>query len=292
MKFGFIGIACVAFAFNLASCRGTTETKNVAQAEPAPVTTPTPVPSPTSAIPKLQAELLDERNTASTSPIAKVDFKNYTYELPRGWQNPDGTTEITLSDGSVEPREANGSNRETNSTKSKNKEKVKEKEKGTETDSANLRRIGMTLVATKFFDVTGDGDDEAAVILKIETGGSAIPQIVHVFSWKDGRPVLIWPFRTGDRADGGLKNIFAESGDLVVELYGQDRFLLGQTETGRIGDDIEQICCPTHFTRTVYKWNGKSFLLQGKRLTYSVADPTAPPIENKADAAVNKHAKR
>lgn len=238
-----------------------------------------PTPSPTPAIPDLQSELLDERNISSTSPIAKFDFRNYTYELPRGWQNPDGSTEITLTDGRAAPSEANAN------SKNPNKTTTKDKEQGG--DATSLRRIGMTLVATKFFDVTGDGDDEAVVVLKIETGGSAIPQIVHIFSWKNGEPELIWPFRTGDRADGGLKNIFAENGNLVVELYGQDRFLLGQIETGRISDDLEQICCPTHFTRSVYKWNGKNFLMQGKRLTFVTADPSARPLENYGDTLNN-----
>lgn len=275
-------LVIVVTAIGIAGC-SRAETNSNFQPSPTQVPPPTSTPSPTSAIPNLQAELLDERNTSSPSPIAKFDFRNYTYELPRGWQNPDGTTEITLTDGAVEPVGAN-TNTSSNAKSKDNKEK--------EDDPASFRRIGLSLVATKFLDVTGDGDDEAVVILKIETGGSAVPQIVHVFSWKDGKPVLVWPFRTGDRSDGGLKNIFAEGGNLVVELYGQDRFLLGQTETGRIGDDLEQICCPTHFTRTVYKWNGKNFIMQGKRLTYSVGDPTAPPIENKGDAAANKNAKK
>jgi hypothetical protein len=94
---------------------------------------------------------------------------------------------------------------------------------------------------------------------------------------------LIWPFRTGDRADGGLKDLRLENGNLVIELYGQDRFILGQTETGKITNDIEQLCCPTHFSRSVYKWNGKNFLMQGKRLTFSIADPSTPPVENLGD---------
>lgn len=282
----FVILIIVASLAGFSSCRrAEVQTQNLEQAVSTQVAAPTPEPSPTSAIPNLQAELLDERNTFSTSPIAKFDFRNYTYELPRGWQNPDGTTEITLTDGRVEPREANESVSKTDTTKSKNNERNNDKEKENKVESPSLRRIGLTLVATKFFDVTGDGDDEAVVILKIETGGTAIPQIVHVFSWKDGKPVLVWPFRTGDRSDGGLKNLYATGGNLVVELYGQDRFLLGQTETGRIGDDLEQLCCPTHFTRTVYKWNGKNFLLQGKRLTYLTSNPTAAPQENLGDAA-------
>jgi hypothetical protein len=90
-------------------------------------------------------------------------------------------------------------------------------------------------------------------------------------------------FRTGDRADAGLKDSRVENGNLIVELYGQDRVLLGGFETGKVTGDEEQLCCPTFFTRTAYKWNGSTLLMQGKRLTYSIADPAAPPQENLGD---------
>ena len=200
-------------------------------------------------IPNLQSEILDEANSGSAAPIGKFDFRNYTYPLPRGWQDSDGK-DLTLENG-LRPL-------------------VKEK-------------IGASLVTTKFGDVTGDNVDEAFVILKIITAGSAIPQIVYVFTWKDEQPELIWHFRTGDRADGGLKNVFAEDGKLVVELYGQDRYVLGEVETMKITGDEEQLCCPTHFTRTSYEWNGNVFRMQGKRLTFSAADENAPPVENKSE---------
>jgi hypothetical protein len=225
----------------------------------------TPNAPPTPSIPNLQAELLDSRDKTTTSPIGTFDFKNYTYELPRGWQNPDGTTEITLVNGKVPPVEGKVSD------EMSDEEKAEEKTK---------RRIGLSYVTTKYFDANGDGEDEAIVILKIETAGSAIPQLVYLFSWKDSEPELVWPFRTGDRADGGLKDIRTENGQLVIELFGQDRFVLGQTETGKITDDREQLCCPTYFTRSFSNWNGKNFLLHGKRLTFSLADPQAMPEEN------------
>lgn len=225
-------------------------------------------PSPTPTVPNLQTELLDDRNNTTTSPIGNFDFKNYTYELPRGWQNPDGTAEIMLTNGRIAPVSHD----------------VNEKMADNERAEARMeRRIGMSYVTAKYFDVTGDGDDEAIVILKVETGGSAVPQLVYVFTWKDGEPELIWPFRTGDRADGGLKRLAAENGNLVVELYGQDRFILGQTETGKITGDEEQLCCPTYFTKSEYKWNGRNFQMQGKRLTYSIANPSAAPLENYGD---------
>jgi hypothetical protein len=252
----------------ISACQGKTETANQmtepAEAPPTAVVRQQLV-SPTPTGPNLQAELLDDRNKTTTSPIGSFDFKNNTYELPRGWQNPDGSTEITLTNGKIAPVEGKVSEEMSNEQKAEEKTK---------------RRIGLSYVTTKYFDVNGDGDDDAIVVLKIETAGSAIPQLVYVFTWKNNKPELIWPFRTGDRADGGLKDIRAENGLLVVELYGQDRFILGQTETGKITDDREQLCCPTYFTRSSYKWNGKNFLIQGKRLTFMVSDSGAPPVEN------------
>lgn len=242
---------------------------------PANIMAPTPQVSqkssltPTSAIPNLQSEILDERNKTTTSPIGSFDFKNYTYELLRGWQNPDGTAEIKLTNGRVPPFQGRPT---TNEMTDEEKAEIRQN-----------RRIGMSYVTTKFLDVTGDGQDEAIVILKVETAGSAIPQLVYIFEWKNGKPELLWPFRTGDRADGGLKDIRFENDMLIVELYGQDRFLLGQTETAKVTGDEEQLCCPTFWTRSFYKWNGKSFLMQGKRLTYSIAEPNAPPQENLGD---------
>lgn len=239
----------------------------VAAATPLPE--PTAVPKP--AIPKLQAELLDDRNKTTEAPIGKFDFRNFSFPLPRGWENPDGS-EITLENGRREPVIV-----DTN-VDSSDEERLLAKAD---------RRIGMSYVTTKFLDVNGDGIDEAIVILKIETAGSAIPQIGYIYTWKDDKPELMWTFRTGDRADGGLKDVRIENGLLVVEMFGQDRFLLGQMETGKITGDYEQLCCPSYFTRTAYKWNGKAFVMQGKRLTYSIADPNAAPVENMGEIVNN-----
>jgi hypothetical protein len=261
--------------FVATSCSGKVEApQNVAP--PVAIVPPTvnPQPSPTPEVPNLQAELLDDRNKISAHGLGQFDFKNYTYDLPRGWENPDGS-EIKLVNGRVAPVSVDVTDKMTNEEKA---------------DRKAQRRIGLSYVTTKFLDVTGDGEDEAIVVLKIETGGAAIPQVVYVFTWKDGKPELIWQFRTGDRADGGLKDIRSEGGLVVLELYGQDRFVLGQTETGKITGDEEQLCCPLYFTRSAYKWNGNAFLMQGKRLTFSIADRTAPPVENLGDK-VNAPAK-
>lgn len=235
-----------------------------AQPPRTPATEAAPLPSPTSSIPNLQAELLDDRNKNSTSPLVNVDFKNFSYPLPRGWQNPDGADAV-LTGGRLAPVSID-------TDLGMDPDQIAE--------ARQRRRIGASYVTTKFLDVTGDGHDEAVVILKIETTGSAIPQLVYIYEWKNEKPELIWYFRTGDRADGGLKAVRVDDGRLVVEIYGQDRFLLGEAETGKITGDEEQLCCPTHFTRTFYKWNGRNFQMDKDRWTFTVNDPTASPQRN------------
>ncbi len=271
-----IAIGVLLFA---SACQRTTEAERISvSAEPVspPVAQLSASPSPN--MPDLQKEILDDRFRVTSSPLGTFDFKNFTYPLPRGWQNPDGS-DLTLTDGRVVPVAKFVS------------EGMEDEEKA---EARATRRIGMSYVTTRYLDVTGDGQDEAVVILKIETTGHAIPQLAYIYEWKNDRPELIWNFRTGDRADGGLKDFRVENDELIVELFGQDRFLLGQIETGKITGDEEQLCCPTYFTRTFYKWNGKNFLMQRKRLTYSVADPSAIPLENYGDVvnAAAKNAKK
>ena len=196
--------------------------------------------------PNLQAEILSNQNSLTTSPIGQIDFRNSSFPFPRGWQDVD-SKEFTLQDGKR---------------------------------PISSERVGMSYVTTKYGDVTGDGLDEAFVIIKIETGGGSVPQIVYVYTLKDEKPELIWHFRSGDRADGGLKRIYAENGNAVVELYGQDRYVLGEVETMRIDGDEEQLCCPTFFTSSTYKWNGSNFSLSGKRHTFSLKDENAAAVEN------------
>jgi hypothetical protein len=254
--------------FALTACTASPETETLDPPSNELAVSPIQVETaPSPEYPDLQAEILDERFRSNGSPLAAFDFTNHTYPLPRGWQNPDGS-DIKLENGRVAPvAEHLG-------------EEMSDEEKARRRAE---RRIGLSYVTTRFFDVTGDGIEEAIVILKIETGGSAIPQLVYVYEAKDGQPNLIWNFRTGDRSDGGLKDIRPELGQVVLELYGQDRFLLGEIETGKITGDEEQICCPTHFTRSIYEWDKGRFTRKGDRLTFQTATLVAPPLKNFGD---------
>jgi len=108
-----------------------------------------------------------------------------------------------------------------------------------------IDEMGVFLQGIKYGDVTGDGVEEAIVSLSILTGGSARPGIIYIYALQKGRPVLLWSHSTGDRADGGLRDVYAENGQLVVELY---------SSVGSRGD-----CCPSRFTRTHYEWREGHF---------------------------------
>jgi hypothetical protein len=116
----------------------------------------------------------------------------------------------------------------------------------------------LKLGNVNYFDVTGDGREEAIVDLAWITGGSAMPDLVYIYTFRNGRPKLLWTFETGDRADGGLKDIHTENGKLVVELYGKNK-VIGRDFYGGDDDTKNGDCCPTMFTRTKYVWRGNRF---------------------------------
>jgi hypothetical protein len=103
-------------------------------------------------------------------------------------------------------------------------------------------------------DITGDKMEEAIVVLSIDNRGSAIQYYVYVFTEENQKLKLLWDFEAGDRADGGLRQIYAENGQLVIELFGKDRIVGGELYKGDEG-----LCCPSSFTRTWYHWTGKEF---------------------------------
>jgi hypothetical protein len=119
--------------------------------------------------------------------------------------------------------------------------------------------MGVFFGRVKYGDVTGDDVEEAIVFLSIQTGGSAIPEVVYIYTWQNNGPVLLRSLTTGDRADGGFRDAYAEEGNLVFEVNSSD---------GKRGD-----CCPTKFERTRHKWNGKEFQQMKKE--------TLPIVENR-----------
>jgi hypothetical protein len=84
---------------------------------------------------------------------------------------------------------------------------------------------------------------------------------------------VIWDFDTGDRADGGLRQVYTENGQLLIDLYGKDRVVGGELYKGD-----EALCCPSSFTRTRYLWTGKSFEQTSKEVLENPARDASPTM--------------
>jgi hypothetical protein len=130
----------------------------------------------------------------------------------------------------------------------------------------------VNLAYLAYGDVTRDGVEEAFVVLSESIRGTAIPYTVYIYGLQNNGPKLLWSLQTGDRADGGLRQVYAQDGVLVVEQYFNPDTITGECPA-----------CPTHFTRTHYEWRGDGFRQKGEKeiLTnptpYSPASPVMQP---------------
>ena len=160
------------------------------------------------------------------SPIRKVDFGNFIYPETKG-EEFGGLGPIELVDG-----------------------------KNT--------RTGALLSKIEYGDVTKDGIEEALVPVDPYSGGNTSADIVFVYTLVKNQPKLLWSLETGDRAEGGRKRVYAENGDFIVELFGDDKYEKDRWHYDIAEGKFNGLCCPTTFTRFHFRWNGRKFLLTGK----------------------------
>jgi hypothetical protein len=108
---------------------------------------------------------------------------------------------------------------------------------------------GFTLQTVDFADVTGEGKEDAIIVLRYLTGGTQTTNYVYIYSFADGKPKLLAYCHTGSRADSGLSRVYGERGKLVFELSDLKK---------SIGD-----CCSSGFVRTRYQWQNGQFKVSG-----------------------------
>ena len=118
---------------------------------------------------------------------------------------------------------------------------------------------GFTLQSVEFANVTGDGQEEAIIVLHYRTGGTQQTDYVYIYSFAAGKPKLLAYFHSGDRAYSGLRKVYGENGKLVVELFDPEK---------RTGD-----CCSSGFVRTRYKWQNGRFEAFGAREYVALQEP-------------------
>jgi len=110
---------------------------------------------------------------------------------------------------------------------------------------------GFTLQSVEFADLTGNGTEDAIVVLLYRTGGTQNTHYVYVYSLADGNPRLMAYCHTGSRSDFGLYKVYGEQGKLVFELLDPRK---GE------GD-----CCSSGFVRARYIWRNGRFEPFGKQ---------------------------
>lgn len=179
---------------------------------------------------------VNERQAPSSQGIRSIDFTNFTFH----WVGKlgDASKSFTLRKGKLDP---------------------------TRNKTGMVEEMGVNLQSIAYGDATGDGVEDAMVVLSIVTGGSAIPHATYIFALENGKPKLLWALYTGDRADGGLRQVYAENGKLVIEQYSNPDPLGGECPA-----------CPTHFTRTRYAWKRNSFHQEGRKEVLPNPNPMAP----------------
>jgi len=179
--------------------------------------------------------------TAAQTNIRQVDFKNFTYPLSGTLLGHDRLQWLDMPTGAHSKRKpihlVNGDNL------TKASSFVMDGHEYTQWE-------GFTLQSVEFADVAGEGKEDAIVVLKYFTGGTQKTHYVYIYSFDGGKPKLLAYFHSGDRAYSGLRKVYGENGELVVELFDPEK---------RSGD-----CCSSGIVRTKYKWHNGRFEEFGK----------------------------
>jgi hypothetical protein len=175
---------------------------------------------------------------AAQTNIRQVDFKNFSYPWTHSFRWPSKLVWLDMS-----------------------KEKHVWLVNGRRLhDSGNgITFSGLTLEEVQFADVTGDGQTDAVVVLRYDTGGTQYSNYVYIYSFAGGKPKLLACFHSGDRAASGLYRVYEQKGKLVVELFDPEK---------STGD-----CCSSGFIRTRYQWHNTKFVAVGAQ---EFGTPTAP----------------
>ena len=192
---------------------------------------PVPVLAQSSTSPSPTPKVEKSPSPTPNSPVRSIDFENFTYPAKPIYS--EGERSFTLRNG---------------------------KYQGRLSDGADIP-YPVSLAALRYGDITSDGNEEAMVVLFENVKGTAIPYYVYIYGLDDNRSKLLWAFKTGDRADGGLRQVYAENGELVIELYGK-----GTRVGGKLYGTEGGACCPSSFTRTRYQWRGNRFRQKGKEV--------------------------
>jgi hypothetical protein len=159
------------------------------------------------------------------SPIRKIDFNNFTFDWYPTWADAPATgRRIILNNG------------EMNLDFDYGKEP---------------RKFFLIDEGVKYGDLTGDGNEEAVLVLRIITSGTARSNLVFVYIISEQRPKRLWVYETGDRWDYGYHAASINNGQLIVERYKPSVIEYQGKKHGMPSSDT--------YLRDYYKWGGSQF---------------------------------
>lgn len=159
--------------------------------------------------------------------IREIDFKNFTYPVETGKDR------FTLKNG--------------------------------ETPFDKGEDILFSLENIEFADLTNDSEDEAIIKILVEYRATSTG-LMYVYTLENQKPKILWSVASGYDAKGGVKRIYSENGELIVELFGNNKFIEGKGKfefSGEAGVP-KNLYRPTTFTKFRFKWNGEKFILEDK----------------------------
>jgi hypothetical protein len=121
--------------------------------------------------------------------------------------------------------------------------------RGKEVFSYKVERVKIA-----YGDLTGDGEDEAAVILYYTGGGTGAFSKGFLFTLHKGQLNLLNTIEGGDRADRGINEVRIVDSLLWVE----------RNEPERINDVPVGLCCAQYLITTKYRLHGKKLTQVGE----------------------------
>jgi hypothetical protein len=168
--------------------------------------------------------------------IRQVDFNNFTYPLSGHLLGHDRLEWLNI------PERAQAKKQPIQLVKGSNLTKTSSfVMDGKEYDQYE----GFTLESVKFADLTGNGEEEAIVVLRYHTGGTQTTNYVYVYTLDNHEPKLLAYCHTGDRAYSGLYKVYGNDGLLTFELLDPKR---------ASGD-----CCSSGIIVSRYRWHNTRF---------------------------------